>query len=62
MPFLLNCSRCQSPIKLNDYAIDKSCQNKLCFSLNVLSAVILVQLQWQIFLNSNGRNLFRQIN
>ncbi len=31
MPFSLNCSRCSTPLKMDDYAIDKTCQNKHVF-------------------------------
>ena len=58
MPFSLNCTRCQSALELDDYAIDKTCQNKhvfffKCSSCDDYSATAMAnipQSQWAEFI------------
>lgn len=58
MPFSLNCSRCQSALVLNDYAIDTSCQNKHvfffecpdCSDFSATAMANIPQQQWSEFI------------
>ncbi|MFK5986319.1 MAG: hypothetical protein QM479_12970 [Pseudomonadota bacterium] len=58
MSFSLNCSRCSTPLVMNDFAIDKTCQNKHvfyfecseCGDFSATAMANIPQQQWPEFI------------